>query len=156
MRTYTEAQRAAGRKRSQQWYRANKDEVLRRSAEWGRAHPEYFRAYRRDPAKWPLLACQQMRARAKLMGIPFNLRAADLVVPALCPFTRLPFDFSINKGGIARPQSPSIDRIIPEFGYTRGNVRVISMQANIVRSNVTDPMLFKRLYDDALLWEFIR
>ena len=32
---------------------------------------------------------------------------------------------------------PSIDRIIPELGYVRGNIRTISLRANILRSNAT-------------------
>lgn len=30
---------------------------------------------------------------------------------------------------------PSIDRIVPELGYVKGNVAVISMKANRLKSN---------------------
>jgi len=31
----------------------------------------------------------------------------------------------------------SVDRIVPELGYARGNIRVISLRANMLRSNAT-------------------
>ena len=33
--------------------------------------------------------------------------------------------------------SPSIDRIIPELGYVKGNVQIICMLANRIKSNAT-------------------
>lgn len=32
---------------------------------------------------------------------------------------------------------PSVDRIIPELGYTKGNVRVISNRANLLKNNAS-------------------
>lgn len=37
--------------------------------------------------------------------------------------------------------SPSIDRIIPELGYVRGNIAVISMRANKLKSDATSEEL---------------
>lgn len=43
--------------------------------------------------------------------------------------------------------SPSIDRIIPELGYTKGNIRVISNRANLLKSNATIEELQKVIND---------
>ena len=39
--------------------------------------------------------------------------------------------------------SPSIDRLIPELGYIKGNVNVISLRANIIKNNATKDELIK-------------
>ena len=52
-------------------------------------------------------------------------------------------------------QSPSLDRIKPHIGYIRGNVRVISYQANRIKCDCTDPDIFQRLADDARLWSLV-
>lgn len=104
----------------------------------------------RDPEKWVHLACLRLRLKAKKLGIEFNMLPEDIQIPAVCPFTRLPFIF-----GKYNPQSPSVDRIKPDRGYVRGNVRVISLRANIAKSDVTDPDVFDRLADDARLWSLV-
>ena len=35
------------------------------------------------------------------------------------------------------PDSPSLDRIVPELGYVKGNIRVISNRANHLKSDAT-------------------
>lgn len=142
------------RQRSRRWYEEHKPGVLARTSARGKtsAAKEWQRKYRREPANWPRLEAHALRAKAKRLNIPFDLTPADIVVPTLCPFTRLPFDFSSDKRGVASAQSPSVDRIKPDKGYVRGNVRVISLQANVAKSNITDPEIFRRLYEDARLW----
>jgi|SRR2546425_614821 len=73
-----------------------------------------------------------VKSRAKELGLPFNLRDADVEIPERCPVLDIPLKFNNEKSG---PDSPSIDRIRPEHGYVRGNVRVISMRANALKSN---------------------
>ena len=88
-------------------------------------------ANRKDPrsrmvatAKW----------RAKKYGIPFNLSKHDFVIPEVCPLLGIP----INKVGSKRTDnSPSLDKIDPERGYTKGNVWVISDKANRMKQNMT-------------------
>jgi hypothetical protein len=71
--------------------------------------------------------------RAKTNGIPFNLTIEDIVIPSICPVLNIPIrQFSLEeepKRGY-HPNAASIDRIIPELGYVKGNVRVISARAN--------------------------
>jgi hypothetical protein len=76
----------------------------------------------------------QRRAFAKLRGLPFEIVCSDLVMPEYCTVLGIKLEF--NKGR-ARDNSPSIDRIKPELGYVRGNVRVISNRANLLKTNAT-------------------
>jgi hypothetical protein len=39
--------------------------------------------------------------------------------------------------GRATDNSPTLDRIIPSLGYVRGNVKVISMRANVLKHNAS-------------------
>lgn len=92
------------------------------------------RAARRSLARWPAYAICRVKDRARMLGVPFDLVPADIVVPAVCPVLGIP----IVLGGSRRSGNlPSIDRIIPALGYVRGNVRVISFRANMLKSNCT-------------------
>ena len=67
------------------------------------------------------------------MGL-INLTVKDIVVPTHCPV----FGFLLSTNPIRRrDNSPSLDRIIPELGYVRGNVMVISLLANMIKSSGT-------------------
>lgn len=93
------------------------------SSRYRRAHPERM-----------LLHNAKRRAKAK--GIPFNLTLNDIEIPEVCPVLgmRLASNWEGNR---PTDQSPTLDRIIPELGYTRGNVVVVSNRANRVKSNAT-------------------
>lgn len=72
------------------------------------------------------------KARAKANEIPFSITIADVVIPDVCPVLGIPIR---TKGG--RENAPSLDKVIPSLGYTTGNVRVISMRANRLKSDAT-------------------
>jgi hypothetical protein len=87
--------------------------------------------YRKNPIVYILCGA---KARAKEKGLPFNLTHEDIVIPVSCPV----FGTLLEIGnGRAHANSPSIDRIIPELGYVKGNIRIISHKANTMRSNAT-------------------
>jgi hypothetical protein len=78
--------------------------------------------------------------RAKQRGIPFDLTLEDISIPKTCPvlgieIRQLSVDDDPKKG--YHPNAPSIDRIIPELGYVKNNVRVISARANLLKSDAT-------------------
>ncbi len=142
-------------------YRGSEKERVRKAAYNATYHVTHRAAIRtrkatrgavnyRDPEKWPHLACQRLRLKAQKLGIKFDMRPEDIQIPTMCPFTLLPFIF-----GAYNPQSPSVDRIKPDQGYVRGNVRVISLRANIAKSDITDPAIFDRLAADARLWSLV-
>lgn len=78
----------------------------------------------------------QARYRAKKLGVPFNLTADDIVVPKLCPALGIPLRRNIGTSGY-HPNSPSVDRTVPELGYTKGNIVVISNRANTLKRDAT-------------------
>lgn len=99
---------------------------------WREANPEKYVRIR-------LVA--QAKYRAKKKGIPFNLTADDISLPTHCPVLGIPILVSSTRGNC--PNSPSLDRIIPAKGYTKGNVIVVSMRANMIKSNAKPEDIFK-------------
>ena len=73
------------------------------------------------------------RCRARKSGIEFNIEAEDVVIPKKCPVLGITLE-KFNKPG-GHHASPTIDRIDPSKGYVKGNVRVISMRANRMKSD---------------------
>lgn len=75
------------------------------------------------------------KMRARKSGLPFNIDLGDVVVPERCPILGVPLVVGGNRR--QHDYSPTIDRIIPALGYTKGNVRVISWRANRIKSDAT-------------------
>lgn len=75
------------------------------------------------------------RNRAKQNGLMFNLNYADIKVPNLCPVLKIPLIPSDGEG--LTDNSPSLDKRVPHLGYVKGNVTVISMLANRIKTNAT-------------------
>ena len=65
------------------------------------------------------------KSRATEKGREFNIKLSDIVIPDLCPVLGVPMD------------RPSLDRIDSSKGYAKGNVRVISHRANMLKNNAT-------------------
>lgn len=95
------------------------------------------RRYRyNNPKKFIL---KRARSRARKGDIPFNITDDDFAIPKRCPVFDIPL--VINKDGYGghggwTDNSPSLDRIIPDLGYVRGNVEVVSMKANRLKNDV--------------------
>ncbi len=80
------------------------------------------------------------------------------LLPDVCPVLEISLDYSLfrGKGCGHTSNSPSIDRIDSDGGYTIGNVRVISDRANRLRNNgsleelekVIADMRIQRVFDD--------
>jgi len=83
-------------------------------------------------------------------GVPFNLESIeDIPYATHCPI----FGVELEMGSGANHRwSPSIDKIHPELGYTKGNVIVVSHLANSIKSNATPEQImavakfFKKLW----------
>ena len=74
---------------------------------------------------------EQIRQRCKKSNILFTLNPEDIVIPECCPVFKTKFD---QKDTYKRA---SVDRIDPDKGYTKENIRVISYRANWLKSNAT-------------------
>lgn len=77
-----------------------------------------------------LWRCAQVRA--ELQKVPFDLEQSDIVVPEYCPVLGLKIKH--NKGPMA-DNSPTVDRIVPERGYVRDNIVVVSNRANRLKGD---------------------
>lgn len=87
-----------------------------------------------NPEKLMLKAARQ---RARKKNLPFNITLEDIIIPTTCPVLGMTLKFNKGSKSGGRPDSPSLDRIKPELGYVKGNVRVISHRANHLKSNAT-------------------
>lgn len=76
------------------------------------------------------------KQRAKRAGVPFNLTEADIIIPRFCPVFGVKLEQALGSKGPG-PNSPSLDRRVPEDGYVPGNVVVISNRANRAKSDLT-------------------
>jgi hypothetical protein len=75
--------------------------------------------------------------RAAVAGIPFALEPSDITIPSVCPVFGTPLVARSDGTSGPLPSSPSLDRIDPQFGYTVGNVWVISHRANSIKNGFT-------------------
>jgi hypothetical protein len=72
--------------------------------------------------------------RAKRDGVPFEIQPADIIIPEFCPLLGIKLEAGNQ---VWHENSPSLDKIIPEKGYVRGNIQVISHRANWIKSNAS-------------------
>ncbi len=104
----------------------------------GCAKPDYYETW--GKSKTPLYQIHNSaKTRSKKYGIPFDLKLSDIVVPEFCPLLGIRLQHHKRNGKNAgfEQDSPSLDRIIPEKGYVKGNVWVISLRANTIKNNAT-------------------
>jgi hypothetical protein len=96
------------------------------------ANNEALREYlKTDPRRSLLYAAKR---RAKLSGLPFDLCVEDIAIPEFCPALGLRLIRATDK---VDPCSISLDRVVPDFGYVKGNVIVVSHLANTIKNNAT-------------------
>ncbi len=87
------------------------------------------------------------KCRAKKKNIEFSISKEDIIIPDVCPI--LGISIKRNEQSGFHSDSPSLDRINPDKGYTKDNIRVISNRANLLKSNATIKEL-ELVYKDAL------
>lgn len=93
---------------------------------------EWRREYNlRNPERRMLSSAKKV---AKSLGLPFNLTLEDITVPEHCPALGTVMR---TQSGSRHATSPSLDRIIPSLGYTKGNIVVVSWKANRIKCDAT-------------------
>lgn len=97
---------------------------------------EYQRKYSQRKSRASLLL-QGIRYRCKKNNLPFDLEESDIVIPDSCPVLGI----KIVGGGNQTDCSPSVDRLVPEKGYVKGNIIIISQRANRIRNDATSDEL---------------
>jgi hypothetical protein len=68
----------------------------------------------------------------------------------MCPYLNVGFELGMGRN---HPRSPSLDRIIPDLGYVSGNVRIISLLANAMKSNIPPELM--RVYAPAFARNYL-
>jgi len=92
------------------------------------------------------------KTRAKKKGIAFNIDASHLSIPSHCPVMGIKIEQNLS---VISDGSPSIDRINNRRGYVKGNVIVVSVLANRIKSTATPDQIlavgnfYKRLTSGA-------
>lgn len=120
-RKYREANKEKYREYDRKYYESNKEK-----------RREYGRKYRE--ANVEMVMWHSCKKRAKRRGLPFDLTIEDLEVPEKCPILGLELKVGSDS---SLEVSPSLDRIVPELGYVKGNIRVISFRANRLKSDAS-------------------
>ena len=119
------------------YYKNYRNKNLEKSKEYNKLYQrEYFKNNREKYLYW------QVKGRALRGGLPFNLEPEDLVIPDVCPVLGIPL-FRNTGGKRPTANSPSVDRIIPELGYVKGNIQVISQRANVMKNDASPDELRK-------------
>ena len=94
-------------------------------------------AYKKDPIP-QMLSNSKIRAKAK--KLPHNITSDDIreVWPKdnICPVLKKPFEMGF-KSGKTKSMAPSLVKIIPSKGYTKGNIVVISDIVNRLKSDAS-------------------
>lgn len=126
------------------YYLRNREKILERQKAVLRPNPEEYRAhrnkittkYRRTRNGWAVDKWNNLKTRAAKDGILMNLTAEDLLqampLDRMCPVFNRPFVFEGHS-----PDNASIDKLVPELGYVRGNIRIISRRANTIKQDAT-------------------
>lgn len=89
-----------------------------------------------NPTKRILWSSKQ---RAKHYNIAFDLVESDLLCPTHCSYLGLELHYLAGK--VRADNTASLDRIIPEVGYIKGNVEIISDLANHMKNSATKEQL---------------
>lgn len=106
-------------------------EVIERKATW----------YQEKMSKMTIeerlkLMVKRAKDRAKLKNVEFNITWEDIEYVDTCPILEIPLNWgeTSNEGG-RNIDTPSLDRINPSLGYIKGNVKIISTLANMMKSS---------------------
>jgi hypothetical protein len=92
------------------------------------------------------------KTRATKLGVPFEITPKDIraVWPEnnVCPVLRIQMEHNFDKqNGCCSKLSPTLDRIKPELGYVKGNIVVMSLRANQIKNDETDPQVLHQVAD---------
>lgn len=125
---HTNTNISARRRASLKYAANNKARISERMKSYRVANPE--------KALW-----RAAKSRAQKRGIPFDIEVIDILIPKVCPVLGLELALNFKQGG--GKNSPSLDRIVPELGYVKGNVQVLSSLANAMKSDASKEQLLQ-------------
>lgn len=136
--------------KSRQYYASHREEINENRRQGRQGRPEYReelngkrRQYSATVHGRAVILLGSARHRARNKDLPFDLdiewieRALEDALASGCPYLGIPV---VLNGG-KRDNSPSVDQIIPDGGYTKLNTVVCSQRANTLKSNVPPEVL---------------
>lgn len=107
-------------------------------------HPDKLREYRRSREKTRVRSVKselvrRARARGRKRGLEATVTMTEISWPTHCPVLGIELDYSTPRGSrdASKPNLPTLDRWDNSKGYVAGNVYIISMRANALKSNGT-------------------
>lgn len=106
-------------------------EYKRKPSEVDKAKRKRKESKLKDPRTHLIAYAKQ---RAKRNALPFDLCKEDIELPKVCPVLGIPLKVS---EGFFTDNSYSLDKLIPELGYVKSNVTVMSMRANRLKGDST-------------------
>jgi len=133
-----------------EYRKSNIEKVKERNKKWRDSNNDLIKKNRIKNLRSHLLRGARLRAENK--NLPFDISLDDILIPEICPV--LGIQLKTGQGKIC-DTSPSIDRIIPEKGYVKGNVIVVSNKANRIKTNATPEEIiavgeyYKKLLEEA-------
>jgi len=106
----------------------------------------YDKEYRTTKEGYLKNALSGAKNRSKNKQVAFDLDIEYLhsIATDKCPVFNVDLKYisSFNGSGYADPYAAALDKVIPELGYTKGNVVFISQWANTIKSNATEVQLY--------------
>jgi len=90
---------------------------------------------------WKKYTVQGLKRKARYRNKLVTITESDLTQPEYCPVLGIKLDYQATTS--FQENTASVDRIDNTKGYVSGNVHVISMKANRLKSNATVEELLK-------------
>lgn len=133
---YYESKKEFLKEEARRYYAENKEACLNRVHKYNKLNGDYRRKRDREYYRnhYAVRLVGAARHRAAKKGLEFELKPEDLQIPAECPLLKIQLEIG-NK--TVSDNSPSLDRLDPNKGYTLDNVWVISHKANTMKSNAS-------------------
>lgn len=125
------------RKYQLSYYYRHRDKMLKKRKNYVEKNKDKILKYIED--NYEKYIFLKTRRAAKHRGLDFNLEESDIIIPDVCPYLGVPLTRIQGKG--TQWFNASIDRIDSTKGYIKGNVQMISLLANTMKSLATQEQL---------------
>ena len=138
---YYQENKEAIREKQKIYHLKNREAILKRQRINTLKNKEASKRYRQK--KWEKQRIKGAVHRAKAKNLPFNITEEYVksITPKdmICPALGIKMNTSVED----LDSKPSLDRLVPEKGYVKGNVIVVSFKVNRIKADATPEELMK-------------